>query len=107
MTFDTATTVNPNTDPASSGSVVHDNSVEVAYAWRDNVTFTGTASVSNEAFQGTGENDNTYDAGLAATWKINRALQLTAGYTHEWYVSSDPSTNYESDAVRVELRAQR
>ncbi len=107
ITFDTSTTVNPNTDPASSGSVVHDGSVEVAYAWRDNLTFAGTASVSNEQFQGTGENDYTYDAGVSATWKINRALQLTAGYTHEWYVSSDPSTNYESDTVKVGLKAQR
>jgi hypothetical protein len=107
VTFDTSTTVNPNTDPASSGSVVHDASLEVAYAWRDNVTLAGTASVSNEVFQGTDEDDYTYDAGVSATWKINRALQLTAGYMHEWYVSSDASTNYESDTVKVGLKAQR
>jgi hypothetical protein len=108
VTLNTSTTLNPTTDPTlSSGSVVHDGSVEVAYAWRDNVTFTGTASISNERFQGTGENDNTYDAGVSATWKINRALQLTAGYLHEWYVSSDPTENYASDTLKVELKVQR
>jgi hypothetical protein len=107
VTFDTSTTINPNTDPASSGSVVHDGSVEIAYAWRDNVTLTGTASVSNERFQGTDENDDTYDVGLGAEWKLNRMLWLTADYTHEWYVSSDPTTNYTSDTFKVGLKAQR
>jgi hypothetical protein len=107
VTFDASTTINPNTDPSSSGSVKREASVEVAYAWRDNVTFTGTGSVTNEQFQGTGEDDNTYDLGLAATWKLNRALWLTATYEHEWYVSSDPTANYNSDTVKLSLKAQR
>ena len=53
------------------------------------------------------EYDNTYDAGISATWKINRTLWLTAGYVHEWYVSSDPAANYSSDTIKVELKAQR
>jgi hypothetical protein len=105
--LDASTTINPNTDPLSSGSVKREASVEVAYAWRDNVTFTGTASVSREQFQGTGEDDLTYDLGLGATWKLNRALWLTATYEHEWYISSDPSTSYTSDAVKLSLKAQR
>ncbi|HVY19084.1 MAG TPA: outer membrane beta-barrel protein [Bauldia sp.] len=107
VTLDTSTTINPNTDPASSGSVEHDGSLEIAYAWRDNVTLTGTASIANEQFQGTGEDDNTYDVGLGATWKLNRMFWLTADYTHEWYVSSDPTQNYTSDTFKLSLKAQR
>jgi hypothetical protein len=107
VTFDASTTINPNTDPASSGSVKHEASLQVDYAWRDNVTLTGTGSISREQFQGTGEDDYTYDAGFGATWKLNRALWLTATYEHEWYVSSDPSQNYSSDTVKVGLKAQR
>jgi hypothetical protein len=87
--------------------VKREASVEVAYAWRDNVTITGTGSVTNETFQGTGEDDTTYDLGLGATWKLNRALWLTATYEHEWYVSSDPTANYGSDTVKVGLKVQR
>jgi hypothetical protein len=68
---------------------------------------TGTGSISREQFQGTGEDDYTYDLGLGATWKLNRALWLTATYEHEWYVSSDSSQNYNSDTVKVGLKAQR
>ena len=107
VTFNTSTTLNPSVDVASSGSVTQKGSVEAAYAWRRNVTFTGNASVSNERFQGTGEVDNTYDLGAGLTWKINRGLQLTAGYVHEWLVSTDATTDYQSDTVKVELRAQR
>jgi len=44
---------------------------------------------------------------MSATWKVNRTLHVTAGYIHEWLVSTDPAINYQSDAVQVELRAQR
>ncbi len=106
VTFDTSTTVNPSTDPASSGSVVHDGSVEVAYAWRPNVDLSAKAEVSREEYQGTGEVDDTYDLSLNSTWKINRGLQVGAGYVHEWLASSDPANNYQSDTVTVQLRAQ-
>lgn len=107
VTFDTTTTLNPSVDPASSGSVKHDNTVEVAYAWRQNVTFNATAGLTTERFQGTDEVDRTYDLGAGLTWKLNRNLQINAGYVHEWLVSSDATTNYTSDTVKVELRAQR
>jgi hypothetical protein len=107
VTFDASTTVNPNTNPLSSGSVKREASLQIDYAWRDNVTLTGTGSISREQFEGTGEDDYTYDVGLGATWKLNRALWLTATYAHEWYVSSDPSQNYNSDTVKVGLKAQR
>lgn len=107
VTFDGSTTLNPSVDPASSGSVVHDGSVEVAYAWRDNVTLKAKGEVSSETFQGVGQTDNTYDATLSATWKLNRTFQLTGSYVHEWLDSTDPTTNYQSDTVQLELRAQR
>ena len=106
VTFGTSTTVNPTTDPTSSGSVVHDGSVEVAYAWRPNVDLSAKAELSREEYQGTGEVDDTYDLSLVSTWKISRDLQLGTSYVHEWLASSDPSNNYQSDTVKVELRAQ-
>jgi hypothetical protein len=106
VTVDTTTTVNPGTDPSSSGSVVHDGSVEVAYAWRPNVDLSAKAELSREEYQGTGEIDDTYDLSLNSVWKLNRNLQLGASYVHEWLASSDPTNNYQSDTVKVELRAQ-
>jgi hypothetical protein len=92
---------------SSSGSILYDASVDAAYAWRDNVTFDLTGAIKNERFQGTGEVDTTYDAGLSATWKINRTLQLTAGYVHQWMDSTDPTLRYKSETVKAELRVQR
>ena len=107
VTFDASTTVDPGTDPSSSGSVVHDASLELAYDWRDNLTISGKGEVSREDYQGTGEVDDTYDLGVNAEWKLNRTLSLNAGYTHEWLVSTDATSNYQSDTVKLELRAQR
>ncbi len=106
-TFGASTSFNPTTDPASSGSVVHTASVDVEYAWKHNATVNWTASFTREAFQGTGQVDNTVDAGIAATWKLNRKLYLTGGYVHTWKQSTAASETYQSDAVRVELRLQR
>ena len=66
-----------------------------------------TGEINHEHFQGTEEVDTTYDLGMSATWKINRSLHLTAGYVHEWLVSTDPTVDYQSDTVKVGLRAQR
>lgn len=107
VTFDGSTAINPSTNPASSGSVVYDASVDIAYAWRRNFTLDWTGEINHEHFQGSEEVDTTYDVGMSATWKINRSLHLTAGYVHEWVVSTDPTVDYQSDAVRVKLRAQR
>ena len=107
VTFDGSTAINPSTNPASSGSVVYDASVDIAYAWRRNFTWDWTGEINHEHFQGSEEVDTTYDVGMSATWKINRSLHLTAGYVHEWVVSTDPTVDYQSDAVRVKLRAQR
>lgn len=107
VTINGATSLQPAADPASSGSIVHDGSVDLAYAWRRNVTLTGTAGARREAQQGTGLVDSAYSAGFSATWKMNRTHHFTAGYLHEWQESTDPTRTYQSDAVRVELRMQR
>jgi hypothetical protein len=105
-TFDASTALNPSADPTSSGSVQYDGSVDVAYAWRRNVTIDWTADLSHQTFQGTNEIDTTYHAGVAATWKLNRTAWLTGGYVHEWLVSNVTGSNYQSDAIRLELRLQ-
>ena len=107
VTFNAKTTMNPSTDPASSGSILYDGSVDLAYQWRRNFSIDWTAGMSQENFQGIGLQDRTYRLGVGTTWKLNRTLQLTSGYIHKWLDSSDESRNYESDAVSVGLRVQR
>lgn len=107
VTADLSTAINPGTDPASSGSVEYDASLETTYAWRDNIDLSVNAGLVHERFQGTGENDRTYSVGAGITWKINRYLRLTGSYTHEWLVSNDAASNYTADGVRVDLKVQR
>jgi len=106
VTTDLSTGFNPSTDPASPGSVVYSGSVDLAYAWRPNVTFDLTGSAEYEHFVGLAETDWTYGLGASATWKINRRMQLKAGYLHEWVTSDVPGVAYVSDAVKVDLRLQ-
>jgi hypothetical protein len=83
------------------------STVELDYAWRRNVTLKANAGVKDEHFQGIDLENRTYSAGLGWVWKLNRTLHLTAGYIHQWLVSSDPAGDYQSDAVSVGLRVQR
>ncbi len=106
-TFTATTAFNAGTAAASSGSVAHTGSVDIAYAWKPNVTVDWTASVEREAFQGTGQIDTTVKAGVGATWKLNRRAWLTGGYTHEWADSTAAGGTYQSDVLRVELRLQK
>jgi hypothetical protein len=106
VTTKLATSFNPGTDPASSGSVVYDGTVDLAYAYRRNLTIDWTAGVRNEHFQGTRENDWTYNLGLGTVWKLNRNLQLTSGYVHEWLGSNVAGRKFTADTLRVDLRVQ-
>jgi hypothetical protein len=106
ITTSIATLINPSTSPTSSGSIIYDASVDLAYAYRRNLTLDWTAGVRNEQFQGAGR-DWTYRLGAAATWRINRNLQLTSGYVHEWLDNSTAGRDYASDTLRVDLRLQR
>jgi hypothetical protein len=107
VTTNLATSFEPTTDPASSGAVVYDAAVDLAYAYRSNLTIDWTAGLHNEQFQGTGEKDSTYRLGVGTVWKINRNLQLASGYVHEWLASNVAGRDYASDTVRLDLRVQR
>ncbi len=107
VTFDGATAFNPGTDVGSSGSVAYTGSVDVAYAWKPNFTVDWTADVTHATYQGSGRVDTTVNAGVGATWKLNRRTWLTGGYSHTWAVSTAAGNTYQSDALRVELRLQK
>ena len=107
VTLAGSTTLNPTTNALSSGSVFYTGSLDVAYAWRRNVTFDWISYISNEAYQGIGEVDTTFNTGLSATWKLNREVQLVASYTHQWLVSSDPSLPYQSDTIQAQVKLLR
>jgi hypothetical protein len=107
VTLAAATGIEPSTDPLSSGSVIHDASVEVAYNWRRNVTVLAAAGVNHETFQGIGLDETTWSAGGGLVWKLNRSLHLTLTYLHEWLDSSAPDSDFQSDTVTVGLKVQR
>ena len=100
------THVDPTTNVNSSGSVVYEGTLDLAYAWRRDVTFDLIARAENERFQGTDQIDRTYHLGFGATWSFNRNVSLTAGYLHEWLDSTDHGRDYTADTVRVDLRFQ-
>ncbi|MEX0852988.1 MAG: outer membrane beta-barrel protein [Bauldia sp.] len=101
------TELRPSADPASSGAVAHQASVDVSYAWRRNVAIAATAGIRHERFQGTGQIDTLTSAGARLTWKANRWLWLTAGYEHERLDSTAAGRSYRSEAVMIELKALR
>ena len=107
VTFTGSTAFNPSTDAGSSGSVAYDGSVDVAYAWKPNLTVDWTTDVTHETFQGSGRVDTTVKAGVSATWKLNRRTALSGGYSHEWATSTAAGNTYQSDALTVSLRLQK
>lgn len=107
VTTDLFTSINPTTDAGSSGSVIYDGGVNLAYAWRANVILDGAAGVTYEGFQGTHQVDWTYRFGFGATWRINREAQLALGYEHVWRDSTDRANDYAVDTVRLDLKVQR
>jgi hypothetical protein len=106
VTYTASTDISPSTSALSSGSVIYDGKVDLAYAYRRNMTADWTSEIRQERFQGTGQVDNTYRLGVGTVWKVNRNLQLTSGYVHEWLDSTAAGSDYTSDTVTVGLRFQ-
>lgn len=106
VSFDASTAFNPGTDPASAGSVEHDVTLDIAYAWRRNVTLGPRLGFTQERYDG-GGTETTVSAGVGGTWKVNRTLHVTADYRHEWFTGTTPADDYQSDAVQVGIRVQR
>jgi hypothetical protein len=107
VTLDATTTFSPSTDPAVSGSVIHDVAIDAAYALKHNLVVDWTAEFNREYFHGTGQIDTTITAGIAATWKLNRGVFITGSYAHEWDESTDAASRFETDILKLGLRLQR
>jgi hypothetical protein len=107
ITTSLSSSINPTTNPASSGSIVYDGGIDLAYEWRSNVTLGAAAGARYERFQGTHQVDWTYRLGFDATWQLNRSAALKAGYVHEWRQSSDRGNDYTDDTVRLDLTVRR
>lgn len=107
ITTSLSSSINPTTNPVSSGSIVYDAGVDLAYALRSNVTLGAAAGARYERFQGTHQVDWTYRLGFDATWQLNRSAGLKAGYVHEWRQSTDRSNDYTDDTVRLDLTVRR
>ncbi|MGQ3026927.1 MAG: outer membrane beta-barrel protein [Ferrovibrionaceae bacterium] len=60
----------------------------------------------NDKFEGIGRKDNYYEAGLGATWLINRNFSLAGGYNYRTRDSNQPGTNFDENVVFVRLKAQ-
>lgn len=60
----------------------------------------------NDKFEGISRKDNYYEAGLGATWLINRNFSLGGGYHYRTRDSNQAGNNFDENVVFLRLKAQ-
>lgn len=90
----------------SGGSIRQDYSLRTTIAARENLTLGGTAEYAIERFDG-GITETTLVLGTDFVWNVNRGLAMTAGVSHQWLWSPDPTRNGQTTTVEVTARVAR
>jgi len=71
-----------------------------------NLILNARVGYENDKFEGIDRRDNYYEAGLGATWLINRNFSLGGGYSYRTRNSNQPGTDFDENVVFLRLKAQ-
>lgn len=82
VTFSASRAIEESTDPNGAGYVSANAGVKVDHELMRNVIITGQAAVGNDDYQGTTREDDRFNAGISATYLLNRYAGVTFAYSH-------------------------
>lgn len=107
VTLTAATSVDPADDLTASSTLVYNVALSAQRFIRENFTLEGDVSWKRQHYIGTDLSDITYEAGIGATWKLNREAWLVGRLAQEYYVSAAPGGNYPTTTATIGIRFQR
>ncbi|MDP2213485.1 outer membrane beta-barrel protein [Phenylobacterium sp.] len=82
VTFTGARTIEESASPGSAGYVSENLGVKVDHELMRNVILTGQAAVGKDEYKGITRKDDRFNAGLGATYLLNRHAGVTLAYSH-------------------------
>ena len=107
IAFTASTSVDPADDLTASSTLVYDLALSAQRYIRENFTLEGDISWQRQHYIGTELSNYTYEAGVGATWKINREAWLVGRLAQEYYVSAVPGGDYPTTTATIGIRFQR
>ena len=100
-----------NAEPANSatvsGSLVYGGTLGITHQLSSRFSTSANFGASYRDFTGTGGNDTTLSAELAATYWVNRMLGVNAKARYETVSSSDPLRESDTTTLLLGLKIQR
>lgn len=82
VTFTGSRTIEESASPGSAGYVSENIGVKVDHELMRNVILTGNVSKGKDEYEGITRKDDRFNAGLGATYLLNRNAGLTVAYSH-------------------------
>lgn len=107
ISFLASTSVDPADDLTASSTLVYDLALSAQRYIRENFTLEGDIGWQRQHYIGTDLSDITYEAGIGATWKLNRSAWIVGRLAQEYYVSAAPGGDYPTTTATIGLRLQR
>lgn len=107
ITATAQTRFTPSTDIGESGSATYAASLGIARDVRPNLTLNARILASLRDYEGSGRQDETWQATAGAEWRLNRSVALVGQIGYETVDSTDPSSSYDAYTARIGLRLQR
>ncbi len=97
-----ADTTLPNVSGASSRKA----EVQVVHALRRNLSVTGYASFAQTAYDGISLSEDVTVVGARLEYKLTPTVAITSSFTHEWFKSTTPGSDYTAKIGLIGLRFQ-
>jgi hypothetical protein len=109
ITLKTGTNFSETTNTGTSGAVTHTASLQIAHAFTQQFTLTGTGTYQHDDYIGGTPHitDNFYTATLGAEYKLTRSIVLLASYKYARMIDSFPDSNYTDNVFMLGVRLQR
>jgi hypothetical protein len=109
VTFKADRTVDASADPLSAGYVDTSGGVQIDHELRRNIILTGLFNYENDSYQGIDRQDHRWNAGVSATYLLNRSLGLDLKFDHQSQVSdgAERYINYDINMVGLSVVLQK
>ncbi|MBB3931562.1 hypothetical protein GGR25_002612 [Kaistia hirudinis] len=107
INFVASTSIDPADDLTASSTLVYDLALSAQRYIRENFTIEGDIGWQRQHYIGTDLSNITYEAGIGATWKLNRTAWIVGRLAQEYYASAAPGGDYPTTTATIGLRLQR
>lgn len=107
LLFTAKTDFNDSTTVGQSGSLVRTTGLELRHAFRRHLIATAAVQHTMTDYQGVSLRERNTAANLGVEYYLNQTTTLFSRYSHTWFDTTTPGSDYTVDSIRFGVRIRQ